>query len=477
MPHVGTAYQALFDVAFAHQQGGQFILRLEDTDRARQIEGSEATIYEMLRWLKLDWDEGPDVGGPYGPYRQSERLSIYRDHIETLLAKGHAYRCWCTPERLARVREEQSQRKEPPRYDRCCLGKSEAERRREPECSDVPVVRLRMPDDGVTTFNDLVRGEISFENRLIDDQVLLKSDGFPTYHLAVVVDDHLMKISHVVRGEEWISSTPKHLVLYDYFGWEPPAIAHMSLLRNVDRSKISKRKHPWANLPWFRERGFLPEALVNFLGLMGFSVPDGSGGTKEVFSLDAFITAFDWSRVGSTAPAFDLEKLTWLNGVYVRALPVPELVERCRPLIAAAGLTPASDDYLTRVLTLEQERIHLLSDVGDLAGFFFRDDVTPTAESLVPKGMTAMSAADALDRAAALFDEMGFDREPAVLESRFRVLAEELGVKTGQLFGLIRVAITGTTKSPPLFHTAVTLGAARVRVRLTSAANALHAVS
>ncbi|MBX6372336.1 MAG: glutamate--tRNA ligase, partial [Acidothermus sp.] len=252
-PHVGTAYMSLFNLAFARRHGGAFILRIEDTDRTRYIAESEQQIFDALRWLGLDWDEGPDKGGPYGPYRQSERLDTYRPYVEQLLAGGHAYFCWCTPERLAAMREEQQRRKQPPGYDRLCYGKTREERERLGGFSDRPVVRMLIPDDPAQlplTFPDLIRGEVSAPRP--DDQVILKADGFPTYHLAVVVDDHLMGITHVVRGEEWISSTPKHLLLYDWLGWQRPAYAHMPLLRNPDKSKISKRKNPAARLLWFR---------------------------------------------------------------------------------------------------------------------------------------------------------------------------------------------------------------------------------
>jgi glutamyl-tRNA synthetase len=465
LPHIGHGYVALFNLAFARQQGGQFILRIEDTDRQRHDPQAEEVIFEGLRWLGLNWDEGPDVGGPYGPYRQSERREIYREYAEQLVASGHAYRCWCTPERLTRVRDELQRQKLPPKYDRFCVGKSEAERRREPECADISVIRLKMPE-GESTFHDLIRGEISFRNELIDDQVIIKSDGYPTYHLAVVVDDHLMKISHIARGEEWISSTPKHIQLYRAFGWEMPKVAHLSLLRNVDKSKISKRKHPWANLPWFRTQGYLPEALVNFLGLMGISMPDG----REQFTFEEFSQAFSWERVGSTAPAFDLEKLEWLNGIYIRHLPLDALIERVRPFLTA---TPDAE-YLRTVLKLEQERIHKLSDAPELTSFFFEDELTYDPALLLPKGLDAKQALAALEAAGDELEAAGAEADTAELEERFRALAEKLGVKTGQLFSIMRVAITGTTKAPPLFDTAVTLGHERVMRRIEHALSLLR---
>lgn len=463
--HVGHAYQALFDLAFARQQGGQFILRIEDTDRVRHDPEAEAIIYEGLRWLGLNWDEGPDVGGPHAPYRQSERRELYLPYAQELVSKGHAYHCWCTPARLARVREEQQRQKLPTRYDRFCVGKSEAERRREPECADVSVIRLRMPDEELT-FDDLVRGPISFQGGLIDDQVLIKSDGFPTYHMAVVVDDHLMEISHIVRGEEWISSTPKHVQLYRAFGWEMPRVAHLSLLRNVDKSKISKRKHPWANLPWFRSQGYLPEALVNFLGLMGTSMPDG----REQFTFEEFSQAFSWERVGTTAPAFDLEKLEWLNGLYIRQLSLDELIRRARPFLT----TTADEPYVRKVLALEQERIHKLSDAPELTSFFFEEKLGYDPTLLLPKGLDASQALSALEAAGDEFEAAGAAADATALEERFRALADRLGLKTGQLFSMVRVAITGTTKAPPLFDTAVTLGHERVMRRIEHALGLLR---
>ncbi len=280
VPHVGTAYIALFNYAFAQQEGGSFILRIEDTDQARSTAESEEAILRSLHWLGIEWDEGPDCGGPHAPYRQSERAETYREHVQELLDSGHAYRCFCTPERLAELRKEQKRQRLPQlKYDRRCLELSDDEVTQRLADGAPHVVRLRVPE-GETVYRDRLRGEITFQNETIDDQVLLKSDGFPTYHLANVVDDHQMAISHVVRAEEWITSTPKHVLLYEAFGWQPPEFVHMPLLRNKDRSKISKRKNP-VSLDWYREQGYLPEALRNFLALLGFSMPD----EREVFSL------------------------------------------------------------------------------------------------------------------------------------------------------------------------------------------------
>jgi glutamyl-tRNA synthetase len=459
-PHVGTAYMALFDMAFAHRHGGQFILRIEDTDQARYVGTSEQNIFELLRWLGLSWDEGPDVGGPYGPYRQSERLATYQEYAERLVASGHAYRCWCSPERLKRIREEAQARKEPFKYDRLCLGKSEDERRALGETTERSVVRMLVPDAGVTGFDDLIRGHIEFENRLIDDQVLLKGDGFPTYHLAVVVDDHLMRISHITRGEEWISSTPKHVLLYQWLDLPLPVFAHFPLLRNENKSKISKRKNPWSTLGWFRDQGFLPEALLNFLALMGWSMPDG----REIFSLDEFVQNVDLDRISPTGPIFDLNKLDWLNGHYIRQLSLSELADRVRPFLVRAGIVP-DDPPLESVLPLVHERLKRLGEAPELLGFFYADRATYDDALLVPKGLDRTTTASLVDDAVAIVSTApSFDH--VTLETSLRELAATRGVKTGQLFMSLRVASTFSSVSPPLFETMEALGRARVVERL-----------
>lgn len=323
-PHVGTAYMALFDLAWARRTGGSFVLRIEDTDQNRLVAGSEQQIYDSLDWLGLSPDESPLLGGPHEPYRQSERLDTYRPYVDRLLADGHAYHCWCSSERLAEMREEQQRTKQGSGYDRLCLGMTRDERAKLPGFTETPVVRMLVPDDAPLVFHDLVRGEVKAPRP--DDQVILKADGFPTYHLAVVVDDHEMDITTVVRGEEWISSTPKHILLYRWLGLPVPQFAHMPLLRNTDKSKISKRKNPAARLMWFREQGYLPEALRNFLQLLAYP-PVGDEGS-EVASFEQFVEGFDWARVNTTGPIFDVKKLDWLNGEYIRRMPSDELAGR-----------------------------------------------------------------------------------------------------------------------------------------------------
>src|SRR6476659_9151043 len=384
-PHVGTAYMSLFNLGFARQQGGQFVLRIEDTDRARYREDSEQQVFDTLHWLGLTWDEGPDIGGPFAPYRQSERLETYQPYVDRLLAEGRAYYCWCSQERLAQMREAQQKAKLPTGYDRLCLGKTREERAALPGFSEQPVVRMLIPDDVPLVFDDLIRGEVRAPRP--DDQVILKADGFPTYHLAVVVDDHEMAITHVVRGEEWISSTPKHILLYRWLGLEPPAFAHMPLLRNTDKSKISKRKNPAARLTWFKEQGYLPEALVNFLALLAYPPAVGEDGSDvEVFTFEEFSADFDWGKVNPVGPIFDLKKLEWLNGVYIRQLGTGELASRLLPYLERDGVlsdNPSLGELarLEKVTELIQTRMVLLSEASALvAPFYTADDALEIAE-------------------------------------------------------------------------------------------------
>ncbi len=468
-PHVGTAYMSLFNLAFARQQGGQFLLRIEDTDRARFQADSEQQVYDTLSWLGLDWDEGPDKGGPFAPYRQSERLETYQPVAQQLLEAGHAYHCWCTPARLQEMREDQQARKLPTGYDRLCLGKTAEERAALGGAAPSPVVRMLVPDDPPLHFTDLIRGEVNAP--VPDDQVLLKTDGFPTYHLAVVVDDHLMGITHVVRGEEWISSTPKHLLLYRWLGWDEPAFAHMPLLRNTDKSKISKRKNPAARLTWFQEQGYLPEALLNFLGLLGYSLPS----QEEVFSFAEFSASFDWSRVNTVGPVFDLEKLAWLNGHYIRELTHDDFVRRVLPFMSAAGLVsspPRAEEaaLLADLVPLVQTRIALLSELPALVHFLFVPeedfvvDPDAAAKALGPAAAPVLTAAaDALEPLTSWTTET----VQAALDGA--LLEGGLGLKRGKAYGPIRVAVCGASVAPPLPESMALLGKDRVLRRLRAA--------
>ncbi len=465
-PHVGTAYVALFNFALARKTGGRFVLRIEDTDRVRSNPESERMIFDSLRWLGLEWDEGPDVGGPFGPYRQSERSQIYREHVERLVASGAAYLCFCTKERLDALREEQRRAKASIMgYDGHCrsIPPEEAARRR--AAGEPHVIRLAMPREGETVVNDLLRGEIRFANAQVDDQILLKSDGFPTYHLANVVDDHLMEITHVIRAEEWISSLPKHVRLYEAFGWEPPVFCHLPLLRNADKSKISKRKNP-VSLNFYRRAGYLPEALLNYLALMGWAMPD----EREEFTLEEFIQTFDPEKISLGGPVFDLEKLTWLNGRYLRGLGEREWLGRLR-----GGIL--SDDYLLQVIPLVRERVDTLADFADYAGFFFTGAVEydeAARSRLVVKGTTPPQSAKILRTLVEERLDPILEWNAATVEQALRGFCEDRELKPKELFMPVRVAVTGRTATPPLFETMAVLGKEICRFRLRRAMEVLR---
>jgi len=473
-PHVGTAYVALFNYAFARRNDGTFVLRIEDTDRERSTPGSEQAILDSLRWIGLAWDEGPDVGGPFGPYRQSERGDLYRKWTAELVAKKAAYPCFCTAERLDALRREQRAKKMNFGYDGACRNLPEGVVREKLSAGAPHVIRLAAPREGETRVRDLIRGEVVFQNAGVDDQVLLKSDGFPTYHLANVVDDRLMEITHVIRAEEWISSTPKHLLLYRAFGWEPPVFVHMPLLRNKDKSKISKRKNP-TSLLWYREQGYLPEALLNFLGLMGWSIAED----REVFSLDEMIREFAWERVSTSGPVFDLQKLDWLNGVYIRNLPPGELVRRIRENVLKDGgpfgiaQGGPDDAAVLKTIPLVQERMKKLSDWIPLTRFLFSGEVNPTPADLVPKKCTPEAARKCLDAVVeALQSEPAWAAD--ALEARCRALASVISMKEKDIFMCMRVAVTGTAVSLPLFQSVELLGRETTLARLRAGRAALR---
>ena len=479
-PHVGTAYMSLFNLAFARQNDGRFVLRIEDTDRARFREDSEQQVFDTLHWLGLTWDEGPDVGGPYAPYRQSERLDTYRPYVEKLLAQGDAYHCYCTPERLQEMRERQQKLKQPTGYDRLCLGKSREERAGLGGFSETPVVRMLIPEDVRLRFTDLIRGEVSAPHP--DDQVILKADGFPTYHLAVVVDDHEMGITHVVRGEEWISSTPKHLTLYRMLGLTPPQFAHMPLLRNEDKSKISKRKNPAARLTWFQEEGYLPEALVNFLALLAYPpMTETDGSEREVFTFGEFSDRFDWSKVNPVGPIFDMKKLLWLNGVYIRELELGDFTARLLPFLERAGVLSGSPSLgelgrLKDVAALIQTRIGTLAEsVALVAPFFIADDALEVEDDA--RAGLAPDAGAVLDAALAALGSVSdegrgvlgseSDWSAARIESALReAIVEGMGVKARLAFGPLRAAVSGSRISPPLFESMEILGKHSTMTRL-----------
>jgi len=463
-PHVGTAYIALFNYVFARQQGGKFVLRIEDTDQSRARTDSEQMIFDALHWVGLTWDEGPDVGGPYGPYRQSERGEHYREHIAILLGRGEAYRCFCTEDRLAKLRIQQQAEKRTLGYDRFCRELDPSGCARRAEAGEPYVIRLKVPLAGPITFHDRLRGDVTRDAKEIDDQVLIKSDGMPTYHLANVVDDHLMQITHVIRAEEWVSSTQKHALLYRAFGWDPPEFIHMPLLRNADKdkTKISKRKQP-VSVNYYRDIGILPEALLNFLGTMGWSF----GGDREKFTLAEMIEVFSWDRVSLGGPVFNLDKLTWLNEKYLHELTVEQLADR-------AIAWRINKDYLTSVLPLVHKRIRKLDELIPALEFLFSGDLdlAPVLGELAVPEVAPADVAKALLAYVERFEaRVGWTKQ--MLEDEAAAWCTERGWKTKHAYMVLRVAVTGRTATPPLFETMVALGKEITRRRLRRAAEAL----
>ena len=471
-PHVGNIRTALFNWLFARHHGGSFIVRIEDTDTSRRVEGAVEAILSSLRWLGMDWDEGPEVGGDYGPYFQSQRLKTYHTYAEQLVKQGDAYYCYCSPERLQEMRAEQAKRKQPPGYDRLCRNLSEEEIAQKEAEGIIAVVRFKFPLEGQTSVTDLIRGEVSFDNATIDDFVLLKSDGYPTYHLASIVDDYLMQISHILRAEEWLSSTPRHLKLYQALGFEPPQFAHLPMLLGSDRSKLSKR-HGAVSITEYHERGYLPEAMLNFLALLGWALDDKT----ELFSRQELIKNFSLDRVSKTAAIFNREKLEWMNGVYIRRLNLDDLSQQALPFLEndlpPEAKRPLSPDYVKRIMPLVQERVKTLAEIPELTRFFFVDELDYEPCLLIARKMEIETTSRALKTSLERLEQLtAFDEDS--LESLLRPLAEELELKTGQLFGTLRVAITGQTVAPPLFQTMSVLGNERCLKRISQAIARLH---
>lgn len=475
-PHVGNIRTALFNWLYARHTGGVFIVRIEDTDRARTVPGALEAILESLRWLGLDWDEGPEVGGPYGPYLQSQRTEagIYKEAADRLIASGWAYQCYCPPERLEEVRMRQMRDKKPPMYDRWCREPQRGTQMAAEHPGATPVVRLRVPyeEDLQITFFDVVHGEVTMEAATLDDLVLLKSDGYPTYHLANVVDDHLMEISHVIRGDEWMPSTPRHVLIYQGLGWgdQMPTFVHLPLILGPDRAKLSKR-HGASNTLQYRHEGYLPETMVNFLTLLGWSLDDKT----ELFTKEELSRHFSLDRIGKTAAVFNKDKLDWMNGVYIRGLSPEDLADRLTPWLerpASLGglpdviLRPIDRGYLHAIVPLVQERLKLLSEGPGLVDFFFLDDLA--VDEKARKTLEAPESVPALEAALARL-EGAPNWLHATLEELLRPLAEELGLKTGTFFGMLRAAVTGRMVSPPLFETMQVLGRARCRERILRA--------
>ena len=454
-PHLGNIRTALFNWAFARHNNGVFILRIEDTDVARMVEGATDVILDSLRWLGLDWDEGP--------YFQSQRLNLYREAADRLVKQELAYHCYCSPQRLDSMRQEQMKRKQPPGYDRHCRNLTR-EQKTEMEASGItPVVRFKSPLEGQTSFNDLLRGQIVFENSTLDDFVLLKSDGYPTYHLANIVDDHEMAISHVLRADEWLSSTPRHVLLYRGFGWQPPLFAHLPMILGPDRSKLSKR-HGATAITEYKEQGYLPEAMFNFLVLLGWALDDKT----ELLARDEVVKHFSLERISRTAAVFNKDKLDWMNGVYLRGLSVEEIVQRAMPFLERdlpVGISrPLDVGYIRQFMPLVQERARTLAEVPQLSDFFLADELEYDSGLLLGK----LNKDEAINGLRVSVDRVHSleDWNATLLETVFRPLAEELKLKTGVLFGLLRVAVTGRTAAPPLFQTMEVLGKERCLKRL-----------
>lgn len=465
-PHVGTAYVALFNLCFARQHGGQFILRIEDTDQARSTRESEEAILRSLRWLGLRWDEGPDVGGPKGPYRQSERSDMYRAHADLLVERGHAFECFCSAERLESLRKRQQLEKSSKvGYDGQCLSLSRAEVAERKAKGEPFVVRMKVPATGACVVKDMLRDPVSIEWQQVDMQVLLKADGMPTYHLANVVDDHSMEITHVLRGEEWLTSAPKHLLLYQYFGWEPPVLCHLPLLRNPDKSKLSKRKNP-TSIGYYQRMGFLPEALLNYLGMMGWTMPSG----EEKFSLDEMIQSFDIQRVSLGGPVFDLAKLSWLNGRYIRESLTPD--EFAQRLAEWA----VNRDYAVPILKLVQERVEKLSDVLPKVAHFFSAPPPLSEQSFQHKKLGLEEVRKVLFFAGRRFDELRVWKADS-LRAELEALGEALNLKIRDLLFPLFVAISGQSVSTPLFETLEILGPDLCRMRLREALEATGGLS
>ena len=474
--HLGSGRTALYNYLLARQTGGQFLLRIEDTDRKRFVPGAEQELIDSLHWLGLQWDEGPDVGGPCAPYRQSERKEIYQQHARKLVEMGHAYYCFCTPERLAKVRAEQQKQNQTPLYDGLCrqLDPDEADRR--VAQGETHVVRFKMPKEGSITAVDRLRGPITVENHTLDDYILLKSDGLALYHLAAMVDDHLMGITHVLRSSEWLSTFPLHAHIIRAFGWQEPEWVHLSVfLKPSGKGKMSKRESAELKQGGYsifikdlEELGYIPEAVDNWIALMGWSYDDHT----EFFTLPELVEKFSLDKLNPSPAAINFTKFDHFNGLHIRRLAVEDLARRVQPFFEAAGYI-ADDQKLMKVVPLLQNRIVTLDDAPVMGGFFFREEIQPSTDELVGKNMTPAESAAAARQAyeiLAALPEINQD----TAEEPLRNLAESLGLSAGQLFGILRAAVTGQTVSPPLFESMAVIGKEKVLERIQSAINALE---
>ena len=474
--HLGGARTALYDYLLAKQTGGQFILRLEDTDRKRYVPGAEDELKHGLRWLGIPWDEGIEVGGPHAPYRQSERKEIYLDHARWLIEHDFAYYCFCTPQRLEQVRQEQMKNKQPVRYDGLCRRLDPAEAERRAAAGEPHVIRFKMPEEGSITAHDRLRGDITVENRNLDDYIIVKSDGLALYHLAAMVDDHLMGVTHVIRGSEWLSTFPLHVHIIRAFGWEEPVWVHLSLfLKPSGKGKMSKRESASLMQDGYstyisdlEDLGYLPEAVVNWIALMGWSYDDRA----EFFTLPDLVEKFSLDHLNPAPAAINFTKLDHFNGLHIRSLAVEDLANRIRPFFEKAGLA-VTDEKLRQIAPLLQERIATLDEALPMGGFFFHDEISPIPEELVGKKLTPAQSAEAARQALEILEGLPeFTHESA--EQPLRDLAERLGLSAGQLFGVLRVAVTGQTVSPPLFESMAVIGREKVLQRIRDAIRVLE---
>jgi glutamyl-tRNA synthetase len=457
-PHIGTAYTALVNMAFARKHGGQFIIRIEDTDQNRLVLDAEQKILASLKWLGFEWDEGPDVGGPYGPYRQTERKTLYAEYAQKLLDDGHAFKCFCTPERLETMRALQRKKGLSPKYDGHCLNLSAEDIAAQEKAGTPMVVRMKIPREGVCTFTDGIYGEVSIPWADVDMQVLMKSDGLPTYHLAVVVDDHAMKISHVLRGEEWLSSTPKHIKLFEYFGWEPTAFIHLPVLRNLDRTKLSKRKSP-TSVSWFERQGYLPAAILNFLGHFYVKLAEGE---EELMTLPEIVEKFDLTAVSKAGPVFDLAKLDWFNGRWLRE----RLSESA--YLAQVQKWAGAGDILNKGLVLAKSRITRFADLPALVGFLLSGAPAITRESFAGLKTDEAQTTAILYHVTRLADELPEWGASQIFEA-LKGLEGPLGLKARLITAPLYVAISGSAQSLPLTDSMALLGRAMCRDRLKRA--------
>jgi glutamyl-tRNA synthetase len=476
--HLGGARTALYDFLLARQTGGQFILRIEDTDQKRYVEGAEQELMDGLRWLGLEWDEGPDKGGPYGPYRQSERKEIYQQFAQQLIEQGDAYYCFCTPEQLAKTREEQMRQKQSIHYPGTCRNLPLAEARARVAAGERHVIRFKMPQEGSTVVHDLLRGEIVIDNRTLDDYIIVKSDGLALYHLAAMVDDHLMKITHVFRGSEWLPTYPLHARIIQAFGWQAPVFCHLSVfLKPSGKGKMSKResadlmKDGYSTfIKDLEELGYLPEGVNNWVALMGWSYDDRT----EFFPMQDLIEKFSLDKLNPSPAAINFSKLDHFNGLHIRSLAAGDLAARIQPFFRSAGYH-ADLQTLTRIAPIIQERLTTLDDAPELAGFFFRSEIDYDPQELVAKGLSAAQSAEAARRSYALLAGLP-DLHPATAEPPMRELVETLGMKPGQVFGILRTAVTGQRVSPPLFESMEIIGREVVLSRILKAIERLEAM-